>query len=60
MIDPRTGLGVTRRHLVTVIAPDAGLADAAATALSVMGQDGVTALREWFPVLMVSFRDPLP
>jgi thiamine biosynthesis lipoprotein len=56
VIDPRTGVGVTGHHLVTVIAPDAALADAAATALSVMGQDLVRAFRERFPVLMVSFR----
>jgi thiamine biosynthesis lipoprotein len=60
VIDPRTGLGGTGRLVVTVIAPDAALADAAATALSVMGHDGVRALRGRFPALMVSFREPLP
>ena len=36
VIDRRTGLGVTGTHLVTVIADDGALADALATALSVL------------------------
>lgn len=35
IIDPRTGLGLTRRVAVTVVAPQAWLADAAASAVSV-------------------------
>jgi len=39
IVDPRTGLGVTGRTAVTVIAPDATTADALATALSVLGPE---------------------
>ena len=56
VIDPRTGLGVTGQHVVTVIAPDAALADASATALSVLGQSKVMVLKSRYPELLVSFR----
>lgn len=56
VIDPRTGLGVTSSHVVTVIAPDAALADATATALSVLGRTKVMVLRSRYPELLVSFR----
>lgn len=56
VIDPRTGLGVTSRHLVTVIADDAALADAAATALSVLGPDKSGYFRSRYPAVLVSFR----
>jgi thiamine biosynthesis lipoprotein len=36
IVDPRTGLGVTHRVAVTVVAEEGALADAMATALSVM------------------------
>jgi thiamine biosynthesis lipoprotein len=39
VIDPRTGLGVQRSDVVTVLAPDGATADAAATALSVLGRE---------------------
>ena len=56
IIDPRTGLGVTGRHIVTVIAEDAALADAAATALSVLGPDRAVNFRKKYPKALVSFR----
>jgi thiamine biosynthesis lipoprotein len=56
IIDPRTGLGVTGRHLVTVIADDGALADAAATALSVLGPDRSAYFRTKYPGALVSFR----
>jgi thiamine biosynthesis lipoprotein len=56
VIDPRTGLGITGRHLVTVIAEDAALADAAATALSVLGPTRSMYFRRQFPGALVSFR----
>lgn len=56
IIDPRTGLGVTGRHIVTVIAEDAALADAAATALSVLGPDRSEHFRKKYPKTLVSFR----
>ena len=56
IIDPRTGLGVTGRHIVTVIADDGALADAAATALSVLGPDRSANFRKKYPTALVSFR----
>jgi thiamine biosynthesis lipoprotein len=56
IIDPRTGLGLTGRHIVTVIAEDGALADAAATALSVLGPDRAANFRKKYPKALVSFR----
>jgi thiamine biosynthesis lipoprotein len=39
IVDPRTGLGLTTRRTVTVLAPDATLADALASALTVLGPE---------------------
>jgi thiamine biosynthesis lipoprotein len=44
ILDPRTGRPACQTHAVTVVAPDAATADAWATALSVLGPDGVTLL----------------
>lgn len=45
IVDPRTGLGVTGRTAVMVIAPDCTTADALATALNVLGpRDGLEAV----------------
>lgn len=56
VIDPRTGLGVTGRHLVTVIAHDGALADAAATALNVLGPERSARFRSQYSRMLVSFR----
>jgi len=56
IIDPRTGLGVSGRHIVTVIADDGALADAAATALSVLGPERAAGFRKRYPQVLVSFR----
>ena len=48
IVDPRTGLGLTSGHLVTVIAPDAATADALASAVSVLGPDRGLALLDQF------------
>jgi thiamine biosynthesis lipoprotein len=56
VIDPRTGFGVIGRHLVTVIAEDAAFADAAATALSVLGPEGSASFRRKYPSALVAFR----
>ncbi len=50
IIDPRTGLPLTSRIAVTVIAPDAATADALASAISVLGPDDGLALLESFPL----------
>ena len=49
VIDPRTGLGVTNHVVARVIAEDAATADALATALTVLGSDGATAISKRFP-----------
>lgn len=49
IIDPRTGYGLTKRVAVTVIAPEPWLADALASAASVMGQSGLERLKAAFP-----------
>jgi len=46
IVDPKTGLGVTRRCSVSVFAPDATAADALATALCVLGPDAGMQLAE--------------
>lgn len=46
LLDPRTGLGVVGRSSATVIAPSGMQADACASALSVMGGDGLARLEE--------------
>lgn len=54
IIDPRTGRGITRRRAVTVIAPDAAVADALASAVSVMGEAGIDQLTEAYPAAEVT------
>jgi thiamine biosynthesis lipoprotein len=54
VIDPRTGLGVTSDVLAYVIAPDAALADALATALTVLDSGGATEALARFPDAIAS------
>ena len=49
IIDPRTGMGITQRRAATVIAPDATIADALASANSVMGERGKDQLEQAYP-----------
>ena len=49
IVDPRTGLGLTDRSSVTVIAPDATTADSLATAVSVLGPGAGLKLIEATP-----------
>lgn len=49
IIDPRTGYGIRERRAVTVIAPDASIADAIASAVSVLGEDGIEHVRAAYP-----------
>lgn len=54
IVDPRTGLGMTTRAAVTVIAPDGATADALATAICVAGaQPGFDLVRARPNVAMV-------
>jgi thiamine biosynthesis lipoprotein len=46
IVDPRTGMGVTERWSVTVVAPDATTSDSLATAISVLGPDGGVRLAD--------------
>jgi thiamine biosynthesis lipoprotein len=48
IVDPRTGIGLTTRSSVTVIAADGMLADAVASAVSVLGpRRGTRLVRHW-------------
>lgn len=59
VVDPRTGVGLTSRVAVTVIAPKGVLSDALATALSVMGSDdGLRMIAQHFPEMEAYFRYP--
>ncbi|MCS1409086.1 MAG: FAD:protein FMN transferase [Verrucomicrobia subdivision 3 bacterium] len=49
IVDPRTGIGLTERRLVSVIAPLGITADSLATALSVIDLDRVKAVLEGYP-----------
>ena len=54
VIDPRTGLGVTNGVTAHVIARDAATSDALATALTVVGHQGLDALRQQFPSVAIA------
>jgi thiamine biosynthesis lipoprotein len=60
VIDPRTGHGVTSPVIARVIADDAAAADGLATALTVLGEGRVSAIRERFPGAMVDLTKPSP
>jgi len=49
IIDPRTAMALTRRTLVTTVAPDATTADAAATTLCVLAPERRAAFLRRFP-----------
>jgi thiamine biosynthesis lipoprotein len=49
IVDPRTGIGITGRRTVSVLAADAMTSDMLATALSVMDLDGGLALADATP-----------
>lgn len=57
IVDPRTGLGLTHRTEVTVIARDCTTSDSLATAASVLGPDGAGALaRKYYPHARIFMR----
>jgi thiamine biosynthesis lipoprotein len=48
IIDPRTGIGLTGRSLVTVVAPDGLTADGLDTAIDILGKErGLELLAKW-------------
>ncbi|GAB5495610.1 MAG: FAD:protein FMN transferase [Phycisphaerales bacterium] len=49
IVDPRTGMGLTSRVAVTVIAKEPWLADALASAMSVLGEADSERLRDAYP-----------
>ncbi|MFV2069446.1 MAG: FAD:protein FMN transferase [Pirellulales bacterium] len=57
LIDPRTGLGMTRRLLVTICAPDCMTADSLASAVSLLGIEKGLALIEGRPHLAARLID---
>jgi thiamine biosynthesis lipoprotein len=57
VVDPHTGLGVTAARTVTVMAADAGVADALATALVVLGPERGAAVAARFPGTVVRWRE---
>ena len=56
LIDPRTGIGVTHGLTVSVQAPTGALADALASACSILGPGRTDGLMQAFPGCSVSFR----
>lgn len=57
IIDPRTGMGLTRRVAVTVIDPLPWRADALASAVSVLGEEGSRELLRAYPEAQVFIRE---
>ncbi len=53
IIDPRTGLGLTSRRLVTVVGPSGIIADALASACSIMGDEQREKVLQQFPEVSV-------
>jgi len=58
LIDPRTGLGLTRPVQVSVIGPDPAVADALATALAVLGPDAGPGVLAGYPAYRAVFTRP--
>jgi thiamine biosynthesis lipoprotein len=56
IIDPRTGLGLTERRAATVIAPNAALADALASAACVLGEQRMGGVLAAFPEAAISIQ----
>lgn len=56
IVDPKTGMGLATRALVTVIAPDGMSADALSTSISVMGPERGLKLAEELPTVEARMR----
>jgi thiamine biosynthesis lipoprotein len=57
IIDPKTGLGLTRRIACSVFAPDCTTSDALATAMCVLGKEKGESLAAVIPGVQVRFPD---
>lgn len=57
IIDPRTGFGVKNQKQVTILAPVCTMADALASAVSVLGESNGKTLVSQFPKCQVIFAD---
>ncbi|MEX2399767.1 MAG: FAD:protein FMN transferase, partial [Rhodothermales bacterium] len=58
VLDPRTGLGLTDRIAVTVVAPEGMLSDALATMLSVAGpESGAELIERLYPQVEAIFAE---
>ncbi len=53
ILDPRTGVGVTHRRAVTVIARDGTTADSVASIVSVLGEQIIPVLEDRFPGIRI-------
>lgn len=58
ILDPRTGIGLTTRIGVSIIAQDSMIADGLSTLISVMGDAGLRLAREKFPRVKVFINSP--
>lgn len=58
IVDPKTGMGLTQRRNVTVIAKDGMTADGLASAISVMGQPGFRLLKKYSAAALIIEIDP--
>lgn len=56
IVDPRTGVGLTNRIAVTVIAPSGIIADGLATAISVLGEEKGRLFAKSFPFVSIYIR----
>jgi len=59
IIDPSTGIGLTKQHAVTVVSMDGTTADSLASAYSVLGNEELEKLTKAFPHTTVQIVTPL-
>jgi len=58
VVDPRTGLGLTNQVTARVIAREGAVADALATALTVLGPEGIPIVQRKYPDVLISISAP--
>jgi thiamine biosynthesis lipoprotein len=59
IVDPRTGVGMTNRNYVTVVAKDGVTSDPLSTAACVLGEEGTKSLLEKYPATKAYFAPPV-